>query len=122
MASSVFIEMRFWVLIALSLVVPVAIYAVLLRRRTMSALSVLGFGLLLTLLSGVDVYLLQTLTRLAAHTVSISDDVVFRSELTLALYVLPVLFGGVGVNLVSHVLVRHLTFAERRFEDEQRDV
>ena len=28
---------------------------------------------------------------------------------------------GIGVNLVSHVLVRHLTQAERRFDAEHRD-
>lgn len=121
MQSSVFLELRFWLLIVLSLVLPVAIYAALLRRRAVSSITVLVLGVALTLISGVDVYLLQTMTHLAATTTSLVDDAVFRSEITVALYVLPVLFGGIGVNLVSHVLVRHLTLAERRFEEAHRD-
>ena len=114
MPSSVFPELRFWLLIAFSLVLPCAIYAVLLFRRAVSSGTVLALGLLLIVLAGLDVYLLQSLSHLAAKTASVVDDAVFLSEVGLALYVLPVLFGGIGVNLVSHVLVRHLTQAERR--------
>ena len=121
MPSSVFPELRFWLLIAFSLVLPCAIYAVLLFRRAVSSGTVLALGMLLIVLAGVDVYLLQSLTHLAAKTASVVDDAVFLSEVGLALYVLPVLFGGIGVNLVSHVLVRHLTQAERRFDAEHRD-
>ena len=121
MLSSVFIEVRFWLLLALSLVAPAGIYIALLRRRAVSSFTVLGLGLLLTGIAGLDVYLLQSLTRLAAQSASLVDDAVFRSEVTVALYVLPVLFGGIGVNLVSHVLVRHLTQAERRFDEAHAD-
>ena len=121
MPSSVFPELRFWLLIAFSLVLPCAIYAVLLFRRAVSSGTVLALGLLLIMLAGLDVYLLQSLSHLAAKTASVVDDAVFLSEVGLALYVLPVLFGGIGVNLVSHVLVRHLTQAERRFDAEHRD-
>ena len=121
MPSSVFPELRFWLLIAFSLVLPCAIYAVLLFRRAVSSGTVLALGMLLIVLAGVDVYLLQSLSHLAAKTASVVDDAVFLSEVGLALYVLPVLFGGIGVNLVSHVLVRHLTQAERRFDAEHRD-
>lgn len=121
MQLSVFIELRFWLLLALSVVAPTAIYYGLLLRRAVSSRTVLAFGLLLTVLAGVDVYLLQSLSHLAANTASVVDDEVFLSEVGVALYVLPVLFGGIGVNLVSHVLVRHLTQAERRFDAEHRD-
>lgn len=121
MPSSVFPELRFWLLIAFSLVLPCAIYAVLLFRRAVSSGTVLALGLLLIVLAGLDVYLLQSLSHLAAKTASVVDDAVFLSEVGLALYVLPVLFGGIGVNLVSHVLVRHLTQAERRFDAEHRN-
>jgi len=80
MPSSVFPELRFWLLIAFSLVLPCAIYAALLFRRAVSSGTVLALGMLLI-----------------------------------------VLFGGIGVNLVSHVLVRHLTQAERRFDAEHRN-
>lgn len=121
MQSSVFIELRFWFLLLFSIVVPSAIYYALLVRRAVSSGTVLALGLLLTVLAGVDVFLLQSLSHLAAKTPSVADDAVFLSEVTVALYVLPVLFGGVGVNLVSHVLVRHLTQAERRFEEARAD-
>lgn len=121
MQSSVFIELRFWLLMALSLVAPVAIYYGLLISRAVSSRTVLALGLLLTVLSGVDVYLLQALGHMAQQTRSLADDAVFLSELSVALYVLPVLFAGVGVNLVSHVLVRHLREAERRFDDVHRN-
>lgn len=121
MKFSVFLEMRFWLLVACSVVLPVAIYWALLVRRAVSSFTVLALGVVLTLLAGVDVYLLQSLTRQAAQTASALDDAVFHSELAVALYVLPVLFGGVGVNLVSHVLLRHLGRAEGRFEHERRE-
>ena len=44
-----------------------------------------------------------------------ADDAVFVSELSFALYLFPLMFGGVGVNLISHILVSHLVGAERRF-------
>ncbi len=118
MNASVFVELRFWVLVAFSLVLPAGIYAALLRTRAISRLAVLGFGIALVLIAGIDVYLLQNLAALARHTPSLADDAVFLSELSIALYVLPVVFGGIGVNLVSHVLLHHLTEAEKRFERE----
>ncbi|CAN7208613.1 hypothetical protein LJR118_000674 [Acidovorax sp. LjRoot118] len=118
MNASVFVELRFWVLVVFSLVLPAGIYAALLRTRAISRLAVLGFGIALVLIAGVDVYLLQSLAALARHTPSMADDAVFLSELSIALYVLPVVFGGIGVNLISHVLLHHLTEAEKRFERE----
>ncbi|MNV98981.1 hypothetical protein D3C71_1942950 [compost metagenome] len=73
------------------------------------------------LISGVDVYLLQSLAAVAKNTPSLADDAVFISELSIALYILPVVFGGIGVNLISHVLLRHLTEAEKRFDREHPD-
>jgi hypothetical protein len=35
--------------------------------------------------------------------------------------VLPAVFGGIGVNLISHVLLRHLAEAEERFDREHTD-
>lgn len=118
MNASVFVELRFWVLVVFSLVLPAGIYAALLRTRAISRLAVVGFGIALVLIAGVDVYLLQSLAALARHTPSMADDAVFLSELSIALYVLPVVFGGIGVNLISHVLLHHLTEAEKRFERE----
>lgn len=121
MSNSVFVEFRFWLLVAFSLVLPVGIYAVLLATRSISRLAVLAFGVVLVLMAGVDVYLLQTLTSLAHRSPSLADDALFNTELTIALYALPAVFGGIGVNLISHVLLRHLAEAEERFDREHTD-
>lgn len=118
MPHSVFVEFRFWLLVACSLIVPGGIYATLYLSRAVSPLTVLVLGLVLLLVAGVDVFLLQSIGDLAQHTPSLADDRLFVSELSMALYLLPLTFGGIGVNLVSHVLLRHLAAAERRFERE----
>jgi hypothetical protein len=121
MNASVFVELRFWVLVVFSLVLPAGIYAALLRIRAISRGAVLCFGIALVLIAGIDVYLLQSMAVLARQTLSAADDAVFASEVSIALYVLPVVFGGIGVNLISHVLLHHLTAAEKRFEREHPD-
>jgi len=121
MSSSVFVELRFWLLVVFSFVLPAGIYALLLVTRSISRRAVLGFGIALVLMAGVDLYLLQTLASVAKNTPSLADDKVFISELSIALYILPVVFGGIGVNLISHVLLRHLTDAENRFDREHPD-
>ena len=118
MPHSVFVEIRFWLLVVCSLIVPGAIYAVLYVRRAVSPITVLILGGVLLLVAGLDVFLLQSLSNAAQHTPSLADDRLFVSELSMALYLLPLTFGGIGVNLISHVLLRHLAAAERRFERE----
>lgn len=118
MPHSVFVEIRFWLLVLCSLIVPSAIYVTLYLRRAVSPLTVLVLGLVLLLVAGLDVFLLQSLGNAAMHTPSLADDKLFVSELSMALYLLPLTFGGIGVNLISHVLLRHLAAAERRFERE----
>lgn len=115
MPSSVFAELRFWLLVLFSLLAAGGIYAAMLRR-TVSRLAVLSFGLVLVMMAGADVYLLQSLSTLARQTPSLTDDGIFLSELSVALYLLPALFAGLGINVVSHVVIQHLTLAERRFE------
>ena len=120
MASTVFVELRFWLLMISSLVAPLCIYVVLMRTRAVSRTTVLLFGVALVALAGIDVYLLQGLSRLAKISESLADDAIFASELSVGLYVLPVLFGGIGVNMISHVLVSHLTAAEKKFDEARR--
>lgn len=114
----VFTRLEFWLIILFSIVMPTGIYGGLLMRRAVSRASVLMFGVALVVLAGVDVYLLQVLATLSKQTPSLADDAVFVSELSIALYLLPAMFGGVGVNIISHVLVRHLIEAEKTFERE----
>ena len=115
-APSVFVEVRFWLLVALSAVLPAAIYAALLVRRAISRTTVVLFGLVLVLIAGLDVYLLQGLAKLARITPSLADDAVFLSELSIALCILPVISGRFGVNLVSNFLLRHLCKADGRLD------
>ena len=121
MNPSVFLQLEFWLLVVFSFVVPVAIYWAFLKRRATSRVAVLALGLTLVVIAGVDVYLLQNLSAMTKLTPSLMDDAIFASELTLGLYALPALIGGIGVNVVSHVLIRHLEDAEWQFEKEHPD-
>ena len=121
LSNTVFTQAEFWVLIAFSVVLPFLIYWRLLSTRAIAQSSILLLGLALVAIAGVDVYLLQRLAALARHSPSLSDDALFLSELSLALYLLPALFGGIGINLVSHVLLKHLGAAEKRFENARSD-
>jgi MFS family permease len=116
--TTVFFELRFWLLVAFSVVLPIGIYVLMLVKRAISRRVVLAFGLILIVLAGVDVYLLQGLASSAKTTPSLFDDAVFLSELSVALYLLPAMIGGIGVNVVSHVLISHLVDAEKRFDKE----
>ena len=120
MSNSAFFEVQFVLLIASSLILPVGIYGYLFRKRTISRSAVLIFSSILILLSATDVYLLQSLRELADSTLSTVDDKIFSSELSVALYVLPAIFAGIAVNLVSHLLNKHLDEAERKFEKAHR--
>jgi diguanylate cyclase (GGDEF)-like protein len=116
MNKSVFLEMEFFLLIIFSFIVPVGIYIFLFRRASISRFAVLVFALLLVVVSGVDVILLRHLAGIAKTNSSILDEKIFSGELSLALYLLPVVFAGLGVNMGSHVLISHLTEAEKRYD------
>jgi len=120
MRSSVFPEIKFWLLVATSFIFPFGIYGTLLAKRAISRITVFLFGLGLVLLAGVDIYLLQGLAVLARASPSLADDKVFVSEVSLALYLLPAMFAGIGINMVSHVLIRHLVQAEAEFDEEHQ--
>ena len=85
----------------------------MLRIKTISRLTVLIFATLLIVLSGIDFFLLRSLAESAKLSTSIFDDKVFSQGFSTVLYLLPVVFAGIGVNLISHVLIDHLSTAER---------
>jgi hypothetical protein len=120
-SQSVFGELWFWLTLLVSLVLPFGIYGVLLVKRAVSPITVLMLGFTLVAIAGLDVFLLQRLAAAARLTPSLADDAVFLSEMSLALYLFPAMFGGIGVNVISHVLVRHLVEAETRFAVEHPD-
>lgn len=121
MNDTVFVELQFWLLVLFSFVVPGAIVWTCLTVRAVSRNTVLLLGVLLVVIAGFDFYLLQTLARMAKLTPSLADDAVFDSEITVGLYVLPAFLAGIGVNVVSHVLIQHLTDAQRRFGQHLAD-
>jgi hypothetical protein len=114
MKQSVFVELEFWLLVVFSIVMPTAIIWMSLTIQKVSRNHVLAVGLVLVTLAGIDIYLLQALQRHSRETPSTADDVIFDSEITVGLYVLPALLAGIGVNIVSHVIIQHLSDAQRR--------
>ncbi len=85
-----------------------------------SRLTVLLLGIMLIVIAGIDLFLLQHLMEVA-NMVSISDaSMALRHESSVALYLLPLMFAGVGVNMISHVLIEHLKGAERRFDKDHK--
>jgi len=115
MHDTVFVELKFWILVVCSFLLPGFILWLFLTVRAIKRSTVLVLAVLLVAISGVDFYLLQELARLARLTPSLADDAVFDSEVTIGLYLLPALLAGVGINVASHVLIQHLTDAESRF-------
>jgi hypothetical protein len=118
MSNSVFLQTEFFLLILFSVVIPSGIYGFLLKRRAIARWSVLAFALILIFLSGFDVVLLGLLSAAAKATASAIDNKVFSSELSLAIYLIPAMFAGICVYLISHILINHLNEAERKFDRE----
>ncbi|MGD0493062.1 MAG: hypothetical protein ABSC32_16105 [Steroidobacteraceae bacterium] len=106
--QSTFIEGEFVVLVLVSALIAALIYRALWSRRPLSRTRALIFGLTLIVLAGVDVFLLRMLASLSRVSGSIFDRFVFDSELTVALYILPTLFAGTGINVVSHLVIHPL--------------
>jgi hypothetical protein len=119
MNDSVFVEKEFFLLIVVSLILPIGLYAFMMAKQALSRTSVLLFGVILVLISGANVVLLQRLAALAKMSASALDNHFFSSEISLALYLLPALFAGVGINIISHSIIAHLGDAEREFERQR---
>lgn len=115
--NSVFLEKEFIALIAFSIACPVLIYFAIWHKRTISRTSVVLFGVALIVLAGLDVFFLRILSEMT-NTLSSVDKVLFNSEISVALYLLPALYAGTGINLISHILIGHLTLAEKNFDKQ----
>ncbi len=118
---SVFEEARFWVMVAISVVLPFGIYAVLIVKQAISRKTVLAMGFSLVAIAAVNVYFLQRLASTTSATPSLAGDFLLVSEVRVALYLLPAMFAGLGINVISHVLTTHLNAAERRFRERHSD-
>ena len=121
MKFSVFAELYFWLLVVCSVILPTSIYIALLFKRAVSRATILILGLTLVAIAGIDVFLLQRLEAMSKLSPSLLDDAVFNSEVTIGFYLLPALFAGIGIDVISHVLVRHLDKAEKIFRREHPD-
>jgi hypothetical protein len=121
MFDGLLIKTEFWSLVLFSLVVPFGIFWGLLGTRKMSHGTVLGFGILLVVLSGLDFGLLKQIFAITKAMPSLADDKIFNSEYSIALYLLPVLYAGVGTNMISHILISHLKGAEQAFDLEREN-
>jgi hypothetical protein len=120
MEYSVFFEFEFLSLIVFSLILPIGLCVFMFRKRAISRYTVGVAGGVLIAMAGVDIFLLKRLATMVADTPSLLDDFIFSSELSIALYLLPAVFAGIGVNMISHVLINHLIAAEKRFDEKLR--
>ncbi len=120
MIESVFIEMYFVALLLFSLFLPGGIYVYLMRQRAVSRPTVFFLGIVLIVISGIDIFLLQHLADIAKLSFSSMDRMFLGHEFSVVLYLLPLLFAGVGVNIVSHVLITHLVEAEAQFDKDHQ--
>ncbi|MHB1250434.1 MAG: hypothetical protein ACYCZL_13715 [Polaromonas sp.] len=111
-------EVKFILLVLGSVVLPPAIYGILLLKKAISRPMVLFFGVALIALAGTDIALINLLLESAKQTLSILDARYFASQLKIALYLLPALFAGIGINVVSHIVISHLVGAEKKFAQE----
>jgi ABC-type multidrug transport system fused ATPase/permease subunit len=116
MTANIFIEKEFIGLILFSIVLPILLYWFLWHRRAISRFSVVLFGIGLIIIAGLDVFFLRLLADIAKNSISTLDDRFFNSELSVALYLFPALYAGTGINLISHILINHLTKAEKKFD------
>lgn len=121
MNNSVFVEIQFFMLVACSFVIPIGIYSYMMWKRSISRKVVLLFGVLLIAVSGANIFLLYMLRAMAQGTPSLLDDSIFASEMSVALYLIPAIFAGIGVNIISHILISHLAEAEKKFDKEQKE-
>lgn len=120
MRESVFVRFEFYMLIFVSVILPVCIYGFMMWKKAISRKTVLLFGVVMVAISAVNVVLLQYLAQMAKETPSLLDNRFFASELSVALYILPAVFAGIGVNVISHILIRHLVDAEKQYDKNRR--
>ncbi len=116
MGNNEFAETEFYLLIVFSLIIPIGLYGYMMWKRAISRKVVMMLGVILIVIAGVNVVLLRRLTTLAVVSSTMIGDSIFKSELSFTLYLLPFLFAGIGVNMLSHILISHLTDAEKRFD------
>ena len=79
MQNSVFLEDEFFLLLVISIIVPVGMYGYMMWKRSISRKTVLLFGSMLIAIAGVTIFLLQHLADMAKASPSVLDDRFFAS-------------------------------------------
>ena len=121
MRDSVFVDVEFCLLMLFSIAIPVGTYRFMMWRRAISRKTVLLLGFMLVAKSGVTMFLLQRLAEMAKGSPSLLDNIIFASQFSVVLYFVPILLAGIGVNMLSQVLMSHLADAESRFDRERTE-
>jgi hypothetical protein len=120
MKYSVFIQLDFVLLVVFTMVIPIVAYSFMMWKKAISRRTVLAFGVGLLILSGTAIFLLQRLAVLAKLSPALYDDWIFTSEVSVALYLLPAVLGGIGINMISHILISHVLDAERKYDRDHK--
>lgn len=63
--NSVFVEVEFYLFIVFSVILPAVLYGYMMWKKTISRKTVLLFGVVLIMVSGMGVFLLQRLKEIA---------------------------------------------------------
>ncbi len=114
------IIISFWSLVIISLLFPGSIIFYLTRKQSRNRYAILFCGIALVILAGVDMLILQRLGVLAKATSMKWDDPIFSSELSIALYVLPLTCAGIGIDIISYVITCHFQMMEMEKKDNPK--
>lgn len=112
MGQAIYLEFEFWALLIFTILIPSGILIWMMMKRKFSRISIVTIGIMLVVIAGVDAIFLRMLSAKAKVSPGIVDDQIFVSEISIALYIIPLILAGVGVNLASHVLCNHLEISE----------
>lgn len=110
-------QLEFWGVLACSVILPACVFTWMTWKRSLSRVVITLIGFVLVGIAGADAIFLRLLSSKAKATSHILDDKLFASEISIALYIIPLVLAGIGVNLASHVLCNHITIIEL---DEQQ--
>ncbi|MDY7578199.1 hypothetical protein RGU70_07680 [Herbaspirillum sp. RTI4] len=108
MEESVFVDPEFHALIVFCVILPLGMYITLMRKDKIQRRTMLLYGVIFTLTSAASLFLLRSLAEIAIQTVSLIDDLVFASGVSVALYLLPLISAEIGISLISQVLTVRL--------------
>lgn len=112
MNNPLYLEYEFWGVLACSVIFPTIIFVWISWKRSLSRFTLIAIGISLVFIAGADAIFLRLLSAKAKVTPGIIDDHIFVSEISIALYIIPLILAGVGVNLASHVLCNHIIITE----------